>query len=66
MTCCFNNGEGNLFVYLYAQLSLIQAVAGYIFNSNFLHLHFFSTTHTMNHNLYGTAINVDCCLLMLC
>ena len=51
---------------IYAQLSLVKAVAGCVYNSNFLHLSLLSGIHTMNHNLYGTAINVDFCQLMLC
>jgi len=66
LVSCLAASPMEVFVYLYAQLPLIEAVAGYVCNSKFLHLHLFSATHTMNHNLYGTAINVDCCLLTLC
>ena len=61
MHFCFTTGEGNLFVHLYAQLPLIEAVAGYISNSNVLHLHLFSATHTTNRNLYGTILWTAVC-----
>jgi hypothetical protein len=36
---------------MYAQLLLVKAVAGCVYNSNFLHLPLLSGIHTMKHNL---------------
>ena len=66
MPCCFTTGEGDFFVYMFAQLPLVGAMAGCVYTNKFLLLPLLSGTHTMNSNLQGIAINVDCCLLMLC
>ena len=56
----------SLKIFVYAELPLVKAVAGCVYNSNFFYLPLLSGIHTMNCYLKGRAINVDCCLLMLC